>query len=303
MAGPDVLRRAPGLHLRRRHQAGVIVLVALERQADALDGVGDEADRTIVIDRFESLDHAGHIVAAEIGHQRQQFLVAARFDQARHRTLIADLVVEPLAERSTALEAQRRIDLVRTIVDPGLQCSSAGLGKSRLHQPAVLHDHHVPAKVAEHGFELLPQTLAHHGVEALAVVVDDPPGVAQPVLPAFKQGFEDIALVHLGIADQRDHAAFAAVLHPAVSRDVVLHQRGEQRLRDAEADRAGGEIDIVDVLGARRIALRPLEAAEVLELLARLVAEQILDGVEHRARMRLHRDAVFRLQHRNRAPT
>ncbi len=78
MAGPDVLRRAPGLHLRRRHQAGVIVLVALERQADALDRVGDEADRTIVIDRFESLDHAGHVVAAEIGHQRQQFLVAAR---------------------------------------------------------------------------------------------------------------------------------------------------------------------------------------------------------------------------------
>jgi hypothetical protein len=67
-----------------------------------------------------------------------------------------------------------------------------------------------------------------------------------------------------------------------MSRDVVLHQRGEQRLRDAEADRAGREIDVVDVLGARRIALRALVAAEVLQLLARLVAEQILDGVEDR---------------------
>jgi hypothetical protein len=82
-----------------------------------------------------------------------------------------------------------------------------------------------------------------------------------------------------------------------MSRDVVLHQRGEQRLRDAEADRAGGEIDVVDVLGARRIALRALEAAEILQLLARLVAEQILMAWNTGRGMRLHRDAVLRLQH------
>ena len=84
---------------------------------------------------------------------------------------------------------------------------------------------------------------------------------------------------------------------PAVRAHVVLHQRGEQRLRDAEADRAGGEIDVVGILGARRIALRALVAAEVLELLAGLLAEQILDGVEVRRGMRLHRDAVLRPQH------
>ena len=50
MARPDVHRGAEGLHLRRRHQAGVIVLVAGERQAEALDRVGDEADRPVVID-------------------------------------------------------------------------------------------------------------------------------------------------------------------------------------------------------------------------------------------------------------
>ena len=38
------------LHLRRRHQAGMIVLVAGERQAEALDRVGDEADRPVVVD-------------------------------------------------------------------------------------------------------------------------------------------------------------------------------------------------------------------------------------------------------------
>ena len=37
---------------------------------------------------------------------------------------------------------------------------------------------------------------------------------------------------------------------PAVGAHVVLDQRREQRLRDAEADGAGGEVDVVDVLGA-----------------------------------------------------
>ncbi len=79
--------------------------------------------------------------------------------------------------------------------------------------------------------------------------------------------------------------------------DVVLHQRGEQRLRNAETDRAGREIDVVGILGARGIGLRALVAAKVLQLLAGLVAEQILDGMKHRARMRLHRDAVLRTKH------
>jgi hypothetical protein len=39
-ARPDVHRAAEAFHLRRRHQPGVIVLVAGERQAEALDGVG-----------------------------------------------------------------------------------------------------------------------------------------------------------------------------------------------------------------------------------------------------------------------
>jgi hypothetical protein len=71
----------------------------------------------------------------------------------------------------------------------------------------------------------------------------------------------------------------------------------KRRHRDAEADGARRDIDIVGVLGARRIGLRAAESAERFELLARLVAEQILDRMEHGARMRLYRDAILRLQH------
>ena len=91
---------------------------------------------------------------------------------------------------------------------------------------------------------------------------------------------------------------------PAVRADVVLDEAGEERLRDAEADRAGREVDVVAVLGARGIGLRALEAAEILELVPRLVAEEILDGVEDRARMRLDGDPVLAAAaRRNRAPS
>ena len=73
---------------------------------------------------------------------------------------------------------------------------------------------------------------------------------------------------------------------------IILHQTGEERDRDAEADRAGREIDRDLVLGPARIALRTAEAAEILERFAPLRAEQIMDRVEHRPGVRLDRDAV-----------
>ena len=72
VARPDVHRGAEGFHLRRRHQAGMVVLVAGERQAEALDGVGDEADRPVVLDLAERLDQRRQVVAGEIGHQAAQ---------------------------------------------------------------------------------------------------------------------------------------------------------------------------------------------------------------------------------------
>ena len=80
--------------------------------------------------------------------------------------------------------------------------------------------------------------------------------------------------------------------------NVVLHQRGEERLRDAEADGAGGEIHVVGVLGAGGIGLRALPGAEILQLLPRLPAEDVLQRVVGRRGVRLHRHPVLRPQHR-----
>ena len=144
---------------------------------------------------------------------------------------------------------------------------------------------------------LLEQRVGNDGIKALAVVVDHPPAIAKVVLPALQQAFEDVALVELGIAEQCDHAAFRPVLHPAMGADIILGEAGEGRHRHAEADGAGGQVDVVGVLGARGIGLRAAETAEGFQLVAGLVAEQILDRVEGGARVRLHRDTVLRPQH------
>ena len=294
--GANAHRLAQLVHLRRRHHAGVIVLVAGECEARALDGVADEAGRPVVLGgRIERLDQRRQVVPAEIAHQLRKLFVGALVEQLAHRPLIAEVVHQPLAPGGAALERERRVELVRATVDPGAQRFAARLLESGLLQRAVLDDHDVPAECLEQRLVARPQALADHRIEALAIVVDHPPAIAQALLPAFEHRLEDVALVHLGIADERDHAAFRLVGRE-VRAHVVLHQRGEQRLRDAETHRAGREIDVVGILGARRIALRALVAAEGFELLARLLAEQILDRVEVRRGMRLDGDAVLRPQ-------
>ena len=164
----------------------MVVLVPLKRQADALDSVSDKANGPIVIDALERLNHAGHVMAAEIRHQIEQFVIAAPVDQLRHGALIADLVFEMSSERRPALKAQSRVHRVGAGIDPAPQRLSAGFGERRLHQPAIFHDHDIPAEIAKHGFEFFPQAFAHYGVQALAVVVDHPPCVAQAMLPALQ---------------------------------------------------------------------------------------------------------------------
>ncbi len=282
-----------GSELRGREQAGMVVLVAGQRQAEALDRVGKEDDRAIVVDPLEGLQQCRQIVAGEVGHQPPELVVGALFDQGRERALIAQIIHQPLAPGSTTLEGQRGIELVGAGVDPVAQLVAAGLGEGFFEQRAVFQRHDIPAEGAKQRLEPGIEPLADDGVEALAVVIDDPPGIANTLFPALQQCLEDVALIHLGIADEGDHAPFPAILRPAMRLHVILHDAGKQCLCHAEPDGAGGEVDVIGVLGARGIGLRPLEAAKILQILPALLAEQILDRVIDRARMRLHRDAIL----------
>src|SRR5580704_17961579 len=101
-------------------------------QAVAFDRIGDEADGPVVIDGVERRDDRCQIVAAELVHQPRQLIVAARLNEPRHRPLVADLVIETLAPGRAALEHQRGIELVWTMIDPLAQYLAARLGKRGL---------------------------------------------------------------------------------------------------------------------------------------------------------------------------
>ena len=278
----------------------MVVLVAGEGQALALDGVGDEAGRPVVGNALEGVEHGLHVVAGEVGHQPVQRRIVVLLEDAADAGILVEVARQRLAPARAALEDQRRVERVGAVVDPLPQMIAVGLGEGRLQQLAVLQRDHAPADQLEHLADPAEQAVVDHAVEALAIVVDHPPQVPHVVLPAFEQRLEDVALVELGVADQRHHAAGRALLGVAqlLQPHIVLHHRGEQRHGDAQPHRAGREIDVVDVLGARRIGLRAAQRAEAFELVARLVAEQVLDGVEHRRGVRLHRHAILRPQHR-----
>ena len=56
-----------------------------QRQAVALDGVTNKANRTIVVDVVERLQHRHEIVAGEIGHELREVFVGIGVDEARGR--------------------------------------------------------------------------------------------------------------------------------------------------------------------------------------------------------------------------
>ena len=283
----DALARAQLVHLRLGHQAGMVVLVALERQAVALDGVGDEADRLVRRHVVEGLQDRLQVVAAEIGHEAGERGIVVPAHDVERIGMDGEVVLQLPPPGLAALEHQRRVEHVGTVVDPLLEALAAGLGEGALQQLAVLEKDDLPAEVLEQARHLHEETVGDHRVEALAVVVDDPPAVFQAVLPVFQQRLVHVAFVDLGIAHDPDHAALGPVGAPALGVHVVLHQAGKARLGNPEADRASREVDVGLVLGARGIGLGAAEGTEVLQLVQRLVAEQVLNGVEHRTGVRL----------------
>ncbi len=276
----------------------MVVLVAGKRQAEALDGIGDEAGRQIVLDGMEGLEHGRHVVTGEVGHHRLQAGIVVGGEEGGDAREMPEIALEMSAPAFAALEHQRRIERVRAGIDPLAQRHAVGPGKGRFELLAVFQRDDAPAHGAEQRIDAAEQPVADHGIEALAVVVDHPPEVADIVLPAFEHGLEDIALIELGIAHHRHHPAGRQGLRQqAFEPNVILHQRREAGERDAEADGAGGEIDVAAILGPGRVGLRAAQRPERLQLGQRLPAQQVFEGVIDRAGMRLHRDPVLRPQH------
>ena len=298
LSGRHAMRSAHRLHLVGAHQPRMVVLVTGERESETLDGVGEEAGRPVAGDTLERFQHALHVVPAEVRHQRFELGVVVLRDQRPHPAACADVGQQAFAPRRPALDHERRVQRIRTRVDP-LPKRLAPRTRERLLQLlAVLDGDDVPSHAREQAVEPAEQPIADHRIEALAVVVDHPPQVAHVVLPPFEERLVDVALIELRVPDHRHHPPAVPVpTKPFVRIEIVLDQGRERRHRDPEPHRPGGDVHVVGVLGARRIGLHPAEGTEAFELLPRLSSQQVLDGVEHRARVRLHRDTVRGAEH------
>ena len=93
---------------------------------------------------------------AEIVHQGGELVVGALVDEQADVTLIADLVVEPVAPGSPSGKHQRGVKRVRTIVDPLTQLLAARLLERGMLQRAIFQNHHVPAEILEKLLVALP---------------------------------------------------------------------------------------------------------------------------------------------------
>ena len=250
LIGRDAHRVAQAGDLDWRHQAGVIVLVAGEREAPALDRVGDEASRPVVRDLIERVENRLDVVAAEIGHQIGQSGVVRSLEKCSDESVVARDLRQFRPPASPALEGQGRVEIVRAVVDPAAQGLATWLGEGGLKLRAVLDRHDFPADLVEEALDLGEQLLRHDAVQRLTVVVDDPPDVADVVLPALQECFEDVAFVEFGIADHRDHPAGRSIRgDEAALAEYVLRQGGEQGDCSAQTHRARRKVDGRHVLG------------------------------------------------------
>ena len=218
--------------------------------------------------------------SGEVGDQRREARAAAR---------------QALAQLRRVGAQEALVLLVRHLVDAAPQVLAAGALEERLEPAAVLHGQHLPAGRLEHPGEAAERDVGHHAVERLPVQVHHPEHLAEPRDPRVGDRLPDGALVELGVAEQGDLAAARRRLEAMVL-EVAARDRAPDRRGGADPDRAGGVVHRVRVLRPARVALEAAERAQRLEVWPLETAEQVVDRVQHRRGVRLHRHAVLGAQ-------
>ena len=180
---------------------------------------------------------------------------------------------------------------------PSIQSRSAappGRAYACAQPTAVLDLDDVPAGGLELPAPLVDPDAGHHPVQRLPVEVDEPHHVAEAGGRRVGDRLPDVALVQLGVADQRDEPGVRAGPKCASTyRRVTAANSGAAAPRP---DRAGGEVDLVRVLGPRRVRLQPAAGPQPRQVRPVQVAQQVLDRVEHRRGVRLDRHPVLGVQ-------
>ena len=158
---PNFQSAAVFANLFGSHDPGMVVLVPSHRQTVALDRVAKEQRWIAGFGRLRhGLVETCKVMSAEIAHQFGQIVVASAFKQRVDVALISEILEQPAAPGGPSLKSQRRIKLVRAVVDPFAQSVATWFAEGRFLQLAILENDNIPAKAAEHVLNSLPEPLA-----------------------------------------------------------------------------------------------------------------------------------------------
>src|SRR5690606_16737733 len=115
-------------------------------------------------------------------------------------------------------------------------------------QCAVFYTDYIPAKRIKNFLNTCKEPFPHNAIKRLAIIINNPPAVAQVIFPAFLQGFINITFVKLRITDKSNHAAGIEVFSPLLIQDKVLNNGSKSSYRDTKPDGSGGKIHIINIL-------------------------------------------------------
>ena len=281
-------------HLIDGHDAGVVVLVSFKRQSMPLDRVGDEAGWPVVLHPVETLEQRLEIVTGEVCHQPMQGVVGVLVEQVGNARHLAEVPREPVPPCLAASIGERRVGRIRTGVDPFTQLAATGLGEHRFQKLAVLEHDNLPFDRAEQVLEALREAVDHHGIETLAVVVDDPPDVSDIVFPRLEQCLEHVPFVELRVSGQRNHPPRRTAVRQSSQAEIVLHECREGRHGNAKTNRPSRKIHVGYIFGPGGIRLRAAQGTKTHQTLSSLTTKEILNRVKDRTCVRLHGDTVVR---------
>ena len=125
----------------------------------------------------------------------------------RSTDLVIGAGAEPVAQFPARSTEQRLVLLVRHLVDVAAQRRSAGPLEGGAQPLPVLRLDDVPTGFGEDPHQLVHLHLRDHAIEALPIHVDDPHHVAETLQRGIGDRLPDVALVELGVADERDNLA------------------------------------------------------------------------------------------------
>ena len=280
------------LHLCAREQRGVVRRMSLRGQPPRLDRVREDHRRPIGygVRPRERLEQIVEVVTAEIPDRAQQFLVVELGDQPDEVPFAAAGARKSFAQLARRRPQQPLEFLVGHLVDPATQ-RVAARAREQLAQPApVLDGDRLPAGRLEHPRDPARGDVRDDSVERLAVEVDDPQHLAEARHDRVDQRLPDRPLVELGVTQQRDLAASLRDLE--VARHVAVRDGAPDRRGRSDPHRAGGEVGGHRILQPARVALQPTELTQRRQVFEVQLTEQILDRVEDRGGVRLHRHSV-----------